>query len=348
MRQQMPSEPELLRALRVAVVPVDEERREVLRDSTLSTIERAIRQGGARRQRRRRVVWVGVLAAAVLGGAASALLVPRTPTLPSELAVTSERIELRETQGIVVVARDGHATPVSNPAQESRLSLLEVGDQITTGRDGVARLVSPIAGTVQLRPGTDLRIDANAARHQRLALASGRVEIEVPTDGAPRTVSVLSPHAEVAVVGTAFLVEVIHSGSDPERTHVAVRHGVVRVTPHEGSTLLLQAGEEWWSSPPVRAVAKPAPEPATLVAAPGPRTSASQQGPKLVEPPTRLSTLAEENRLYRSALEARDGGDDGRARRLLDELLARYPESPLAGPARLERNRLQERTPTKP
>jgi hypothetical protein len=57
---------------------------------------------------------------------------------------------------------------------------------------------------------------------------------------------------------------------------------------------------------------------------------------RLAEPPN-ASELAEQNRLFLSAMSARRQGNDAETVRDCDELLARYPSSPLAPEARAER-----------
>lgn len=54
----------------------------------------------------------------------------------------------------------------------------------------------------------------------------------------------------------------------------------------------------------------------------------------------RASTLGEQNRLFERAIAARDGGDLAGAIALFDQLLTRYPSSPLNSSARIERARV--------
>jgi len=57
----------------------------------------------------------------------------------------------------------------------------------------------------------------------------------------------------------------------------------------------------------------------------------------------RSEALAEQNRLFQASLDARKAGDDGRVVALLDELLARFPDTELGPEARLSRLRARER-----
>jgi hypothetical protein len=77
------------------------------------------------------------------------------------------------------------------------------------------------------------------------------------------------------------------------------------------------------------------------------RPAAPRPAPKQVRPPEVVdsagpvvSTLAEQNQLFATAMDARRRGDMAEARRLLDELLARFPFGALADSARRESAKL--------
>jgi hypothetical protein len=59
--------------------------------------------------------------------------------------------------------------------------------------------------------------------------------------------------------------------------------------------------------------------------------------------PSPTPSLADQNRLFQAFLDARDEGNDAAAVRALDELLARFPDTPLADQARLARFRALQR-----
>ena len=80
-------------------------------------------------------------------------------------------------------------------------------------------------------------------------------------------------------------------------------------------------------------VANPSPPRPRLLGSGSARASASSE----------VSTLADQNRLLGAALEARKRNDDGKAIVFLNELLRKYPSSPLAQEARVERLRCLER-----
>ena len=79
--------------------------------------------------------------------------------------------------------------------------------------------------------------------------------------------------------------------------------------------------------------AKEAPRPEAATRAATPRASSSSE----------VSTLSDQNRLLAAALDARTRNDDAKAIVFLNELLHKYPSSPLAEEARVERLRCLER-----
>ena len=79
-----------------------------------------------------------------------------------------------------------------------------------------------------------------------------------------------------------------------------------------------------------------------------PRSEAETPAPPRPAPPrasasSDVSTLSEQNRLLAAALDARRRNDDAKAIVFLNELLRKYPSSPLAEDARVERLRCVER-----
>src|SRR6185369_13545813 len=94
-----------------------------------------------------------------------------------------------------------------------------------------------------------------------------------------------------------------------------------------GREIVLEAGASWSSGPAV------APDPAASAVSLDalPRAEASAVSAPRAGVPT--STLSVENELFRQALLARKSGNPARAISLLDQLLAKYPGSPLAAEA---------------
>lgn len=74
---------------------------------------------------------------------------------------------------------------------------------------------------------------------------------------------------------------------------------------------------------------------------PGAASDAPGQGETAARPPAR-TTLKAENELLEAAMEARRRGQPRRAIERLDRLLGRYPDTPLAKIARVERQEALE------
>ncbi len=167
---------------------------------------------------------------------------------------------------------------------------------------------------------------------ERIKLSHGHLDVQV-RHVKERNVVIETPHGEVLVVGTAFGVTVEGEGA-AHTTRVDVEHGTVWILQNGERRAVITAGQHWSSEPeaPLRGPRSPcvlSPSAAPSVAPP----------PALAEP----GTLAEENRLFRSALDARNRGDVARSAELFGELLRRFPRSVVAEEASLGRLRSLER-----
>jgi ferric-dicitrate binding protein FerR (iron transport regulator) len=156
-----------------------------------------------------------------------------------------------------------------------------------------------------------------------------------------RAVIVETPHVEVVVRGTRFDVEVEPaSASSGTITNVSVARGTVAILRHGALVASLSAGERWSSAS--RTLAPLPTGVGDSVASAPPKPALSTRKPAVpgeVAPPEVSGTLAEENRLFQEALEARGRGDHARAVDSFGRLLGRYPRSPLAEEAQAERFR---------
>ncbi len=299
---------ELLHAWRASAVPV-EPRSELERERSIEVVRRAVMAETARSARRRRA-WAGgalAAAAALLIGIGAASWKLGLEEGKSAVAV-SESIELSisERQGGVVLQRDGKTTLLEQPAAS-----LSAGDQLETLADGKA-LLRTDHSRWHLGRSTRVKLIAAGRAGERLQLASGRVDVDV-TKAKERLVVVVTPHAQVQVVGTAFSVQV-HGDGNTAETNVEVTRGVVLVLQGDKQQARLEAGQRWSSrAEQTSAATGPTAEPQRAV------PSAAQQG-----------TLDDENKLYGAALDARNRGDNAAAARLSNELLTRFPRSMLA------------------
>jgi len=298
------------------------------RRSAVGGISGAIRAEGKRR--RRRYAWPLAAAAGVLlvGGAvgvAARTHGARSATAHLSKLVAAEAaagpVELTVSSGVAVVTK--HGVPSAVPAS-STLRIAE-GDGVRTGPDARAVLVLPRGVRVDLSRATKASVASAEEDDQKLALDIGETSISVPKPGGPHTFSVTTPDARVVVHGTEFKVVVQEAdASHTTRTSVFVTRGSVSVIDAAGERLL-SPGESWSAgdvSAPGRAAAAPTTESRTHV--PAGRDA---------------SSLAEQNKLFQAALDARRAGDDAAVLRAIDELFARYPDTTLAEEARLAKFR---------
>lgn len=339
-----PSSPEILREWARVPIPVEEsELEEARRARIVSGVARAIRESAAERARaRRKRAFFTVLAAA----AAIALLVGGLWG-PLRGAPSGNGVATLSTASAgVLVTRDGKPLVTTANAEQPLL----LGDSVSTVADARARFVLASGVEVDLGGGSRAWVSEVGRDGEVVKLDIGAVHVHAPPLG-QRHFAVSTPNARVVVHGTRFSVEVDDDGSGDVETRVRVTEGKVGVE-YEGHELFLTPGQSWSSRPTRAAVEKPvAGEPAAPAA---PAVNATPPlpatGPHAAVPAkpaasgeTTASALAAQNKLYATALAARDRGDDRASLGYLNQLLARYPSSPLAPEARVERFRALKR-----
>jgi hypothetical protein len=294
------------------------------RTRAIAALGRAI-EGRARKRRAR--LWIGAalgIAAAslaVIGGAR--LVAPRgalvvvAPVAPASVP----QIVAHPVGGSSSVMISGAQGPLDDGRQ------LAEGNRVVTPADGRAMLSFATGSTVLLREGTDLTVTGEGAA-QVLRLDAGSVDLHVAKLASGRRFVVATGDAEVEVRGTRFRVSVV--AADPDcgagtRTRVSVTEGVVTVR-HAGVEDRVPAGEQWPGSCPAVASS----------AAPGRPT----QSAPVATARASDSTLTEQNDLFAAAAAAKRRGDSRGALAALDAFVTRYPSSPLAESAAVERIRL--------
>lgn len=325
-RRSRPEPPlEVLERLRQPSLADSRPGAEERRRAAVANVAATIRAEAKRRTRRRS--WPLVSAAVVLlvGGGWMRLHGTRPDTTeaskPSHVGTESGAVALSVSSGIAVVTR--HGAPAALPASSS-LRLTE-GDGVRTGPDARATLVLPRGVRVELSPGTKASIVSAEEDDQRLSLDIGETAISVPKPGGPHTFSVTTPDARVVVHGTEFKVSVREAdASHTTRTSVSVTRGSVSVVDAAGERLLTP-GQSWSAGDAAEPRAVSVAEPG----APRARAAAARD----------VSSLAEQNKLFQAALDARRAGDDAAVLRAIDELFARFPDTKLAEEARLAKFR---------
>ncbi|HLK37547.1 MAG TPA: FecR domain-containing protein, partial [Polyangiaceae bacterium] len=315
---------ELLARLTRAMVP-DPPSAEV-RARAITAIENAL----AARARRRRVTrWAGVAAAcaAVLLATLGVVrhLAPRT-SLVAGASPAPAAAAPRDGHDIQIVAHPvggGASVVVSGaPAPLSDGRSLPAGSRVVTPPDGRARLAFSTGTSVAVGEGTDMTV-ADEGSTQLLRLDTGSIDLVVAKLAAGQRFIVRTPDSEVEVRGTQFRVAVVApeaSCGGGVRTRVVVTEGTV-VVRHDAVETRLPAGEQW---------------PAGCGRARGP-VVASGPNARVAS----ASTLTDQNNLFASALAAKRDGDVIEALAAFDRFLAKYPRSPLAESAYVERMRLE-------
>jgi TolA-binding protein len=351
------------------------------RAKATTSIAAAMRQGRLERDQlkgRRRWVYVisaagvllGLSGAAALTGLVGGESASRAAALESQVTLTGKagQIWVGSTSASELVKK----TPLQLGARHA----LAIGDRIVT--QGHAALDVGGDTQVQLRDRSELLLVKNAVDERRLKLSKGHINVAVTPQSYGawqhhgsllRAVVIETPDASVVVHGTRFSV-VVDSGA----TRVAVAEGVVAVLQQGVEKARLRAGQTWTSAAKVarNAQSAPSPEPTSVdepsepseqqpesakhrpkgasgsrprvVAASGkPAQVDSSPDTSAVEVEIASSTLKQENRLFRAAVDARNTGDDARAVRFFDQLLSKYPKSAVVQEARVERFRALRR-----
>lgn len=266
----------------------------------------------------------------------------------------TDQARLSTLEGLVTLELPGSSVTVPSGADV----VLERGRTAMTAASSRARLQMPSGARLLVDHDTKLALDAAESTLERVDLGAGQVEVEVPTLGPTRSLQIRTAEATVVVHGTHFVVrEIAGTDGGEGETQVEVTEGLVSAD-CRGVTTYLPAGSTWSSrqvvtgqaptTPGTRAVdpdAAGAGGVAPSVTAVAPTASptatpvAKAKSTTEREPEEPGSTLAIENALLQRAMGAARSGDDRRAVQLLDELLSKYPSSPLAQNAKVERMR---------
>lgn len=300
---------------------------------------KAVVQSNAEQTERRRSVRRGLLVAAA---AASILLL--SGLLLRERFAASEPVAMAGVDsvvGTVVLTQQGvrHVVGAGERA-------LRDGDALQTAAAARAH-IETAKSSVNVGESTELKLSLPSAAEERISLRRGRVDVAVDKAVLPkRAVVVETPDAEVVVRGTVFDVRVEPSGGRTA-TYVHVTRGSVWVLSQGVQVALLAAGQSWSSVATHTTTGAQAdavaPTPAPEAAASEPPAAAARSASKDPSVSRKRGTLAEENRMFAAAIEARNRGEEGRAAELFGELLTTYPRSTLREAAQVERFRALNR-----
>lgn len=305
------------RALRaLAALPVPEvspqaearQRRQIIEQLERLPITRA-------RRAPQKLLWrLGMVAVTLTAvAAAAAVLLGRAPETPVESASPAQ------------------------PAQPAALAMersLVTGSEVKTEAGSTVQLKTALGAKISVAGSSELRLAGSEASGgiERVELALGSIRVKVPKLGPQRQFRVSTPDTLVIVHGTEFSVAVHKDSDGRANTVVEVTSGRVEVRKKQGVEFL-GAGAAW-SSRESAASAEVSPPSSAATSTPPPALG-SAGAPR--------GTLARANALLASALEASRQGNDTLALARLDELLRRYPDSPVADNARVERFRTLRR-----
>ena len=301
----------------------------------------------AERRRRRRAAWIGGAATGMLGlTLVLALGLKKVASLP---AIAGRETAAAAKQRFVA---EGSALASVTPANGEVQPLL-IGQEWHAGErlrsDAVPIALTGVDGTtIEVEPRSELQL-VRADVERRFRLLRGAVSAHVTKLKAGERFVVATPDAEVEVRGTRFQVTVVPADEacgEGVVTRVAVSEGVV-VVRSLGREARVEAGHHWPLGCPEGIVpsVRPAPERAAVSVKRAPAHASSAHALSATSDSAEsapLSTLAVENDLFSSALEAGRAGNRREAVELLTVLLARFPNSPLKQSAESARARLSE------
>ena len=326
----------LLGPLRDRPVSVDQERLALRRARVVSILKRDVRalaEARVSRARRRAAYVVLALAAAA--------------SVPFALQHFGQRAVAPSALAITFVGSVGQTTAQSGVTPRT----LQVGEalhddpgEIESAANGSAELVTSAGLGLNLGGATRISLSGlvGARALNQVELRQGLLTCSVPHLNEGQRFSVQTPDARVVVHGTVFSVRVDSKRTHGSETCVEVTDGVV-IVQHAGSETALNAGDRWGcdasASAPASGNAAPLPLPLPLPLPDGAvseRHTVPHSGARHAE----RSTLGEESRLLQDALAAERVGQRERAQSLLNQLLTRYPKSPLSGEARRASSRI--------
>ena len=324
---------QLLAPFRDRPVSVDSERAAARRERVIASIEREVSSLGAlkaKRGQKRAALAAFALAATVALGVSGLRLLDRHAPGPRPEATLTFVGSVGDTLA------QGSQSARSLHAGEA---LATDPGEIQTAEAGSAELVSSTG--LGLRLGAATRVALSGllgpdAKNQVL-LQEGLLTCSVPHLQEGQRFSVQTPDARVVVHGTVFSVHVDPARAPGQRTCVEVTDGVV-IVHHAGAETALNAGDSWGCAASAAASATSAPVDAEhpSEALPAPSAPGAKLSPRVVE----HGTLTDERRLFQRALTADRLGQHDQAQTLLNQLLTKYPSSPLAAEARRALSRI--------
>lgn len=196
-----------------------------MKDTVRAAVRAEWQQTVARRRQRGRRVWLAAAASFVV--AAIGVVTIRTIVQSPAIQVASVNRATGEVQ------TRSSAWSAWQPATDQ--SIIRDGDTMQTGATGRAALA--LAGGVSLRLDHDTRIAFQDA--ENVDVLAGAVYVDAGADGSNGKLQLSTPAGAVRHVGTQYEVRLVNDG-----TRLRVREGRIEVTPPEGRSHSVAAGEQ--------------------------------------------------------------------------------------------------------
>jgi hypothetical protein len=353
----------LLRAWAEAPVPTDDPTAaELRRRRVVAATGRTIARAAGARAKKQRWLRIGTTFASAAALLAVVGVGWRAGSRWHRAAddATSTIAQAQLLAGSIHRGHQGMAAPAV--AADGRVAL-SPGDEVTTDQNGRGEIVLTDGVAIALEARTHVRLPDVAGSSalmqgtEQVGLDAGSVFVRVPPLPHGHTFAVRTPDTTITVHGTAFAVDVLPAAQGTAGTRVRVSSGVVSVAAGGRGEVYLTAGMEWSSAdaaPHVALGEAPREAPVAAAASPGQPVGASRAAPShrgraqaraaAHDDSASASTLGEENRLLTSAIAAAKGGNYGDAVDTLDDLLRRFPTSPVAPEAHVQRFRILEQS----
>jgi hypothetical protein len=319
------------------------------RERGIATIQRALVV-----RKRRLVLTRGLAGLAAAAAAALAFQAPHWLRL-ERVRSASISIDASPAGRGAALSSGSQAQPMLQRAE------LEPGQRIDTPAEGGASLRLSTGTAMDLSGRTSFRVESQGAL-EHFSLQHGELAAHVAKLAVGQRFIISTPDAEVEVRGTRFRLRVIDSGEacgGGSRTRLEVSEGLVEVR-SAGTVSKVAAGTYWpadcstdgQTDAAPRAAATRTPSPVEQVAASHAGSQAltrsgtvtSQHPPSTIAsasvPSDVASLLGEQNDLFAQGVALRRQGDSNGALRAFSEFGARFPSSPLAENALVERMRL--------
>jgi ferric-dicitrate binding protein FerR (iron transport regulator) len=302
------------------------------RAKTIDAIGKALREKATRKSARRRLAYVLAGVAAV----AAAVVVAGT----SRRATAPQAAQRATTQPMGIASLVEGSVAVTSNLRTRALAdgnPVGVGDRIVARTDSRAVVVLQTGTRIVIEGEGDFAIEGKGAM-QLFELSAGSVRAEVAKLVSGERFIIRTRDAEIEVKGTSFRIATAESDAScgsGTTTRVAVYEGVVAVRAG-GNEARVAAGDSWPKGCGGHEVAV-----ASSDAGSASRAVPASAPPKSPSATERTgSELAAQNDLFDHGVDAKRRGDSSSALAAFQELLARYPGSPLAEAASAERMRL--------